>query len=232
MHPPLIQARSILRVPVKEMVMRFRLNKLFNARCRISAARMAPALVLLGVLGACTSQAARVTETAAAEAATAAAAQEAARIAQERERQNALEQQRMREAQAAEQARLAAARERREAEAEAERRRQEEAERSERERLLAIAEAEAERQEKLDRIAQLERQIAAIEPGIGQDEAAIAVLQEAILVAEELLDALAEEQAKYANTDDDGNTVEPLAKELLAELEARKDNLVRQAQSQ
>ena len=50
------------------------------------------------------------------------------------------------------------------------------------------------------------------------------------MVAEELLDVLTTEQAKYERTDDYGNTLEPLAKELIAELEARKDSLVRQAQ--
>ena len=58
------------------------------------------------------------------------------------------------------------------------------------------------------------------------------ILQEAILVAEELLDVLTAEQAKYENTDETGNTVEDLAKDLIAELESRKDSLVRQATSQ
>ena len=40
-----------------------------------------------------------------------------------------------------------------------------------------------------------------------------------LTVAEELLDALAYEQSKYEDTDASGNTVEPLAKETLAELE-------------
>jgi hypothetical protein len=57
-------------------------------------------------------------------------------------------------------------------------------------------------------------------------------LQEAKLVAEELLEILSAEQAKYENIDATGYTVEPLAKDLIAELEARKESLVRQVQSQ
>ena len=64
------------------------------------------------------------------------------------------------------------------------------------------------------------------------DETATAVLQEAILVAEELLDVLTVEQTKYDNTDTDGNPIEPLAKDLIAELQARRDDLVSQANSQ
>ncbi len=192
--------------------------------------------ILVLALGACTSQAAREVELAAIEAERVAAEQEAARIVQEEERQRAMEEQRRREAEAAERARIAAEQQRREEEAraraEAERRRMEEERRREEERLAAIAAAEAERQEKIERIAQLERQIAAIEADTGQDEASTAILQEAILAAEELLEVLAAEQAKYENTDDQGNTLEPLAKDLIVELEARKDNLIRQAQSQ
>ena len=57
------------------------------------------------------------------------------------------------------------------------------------------------------------------------------MLARAVETAEELLTTLAEEQAKYPNTDEMGNTVEPLAKELIAELESRKNELVRQANS-
>ncbi|NKB34123.1 MAG: hypothetical protein GKR91_13605 [Pseudomonadales bacterium] len=193
-------------------------------------------LVLLLALGACTSQAAREAELAAIEAERVAAEQEATRTAQEEERQRAMAEQRRREAEAADRARIAAEQQRREdearARAEEERMRREEEEMREQERLAAIAAAEAERREKLQRISQLEQQIAAIADNTGQDENSTAILQEAILVAEELLDALATEQAKYENTDAQGNTMEPLAKDLIAELEARKDNLVRQAQSQ
>ena len=54
---------------------------------------------------------------------------------------------------------------------------------------------------------------------------------EAILVAEELVEVLTSEQAKYENVDEDGNTVEPLAKELIAELEQRRERLVLDAQA-
>ena len=51
-------------------------------------------------------------------------------------------------------------------------------------------------------------------------------------MAEELLQMLIAEQSKYENTDANGNTVNPLSKDLIAELEARKNELVRQSQSQ
>jgi len=114
------------------------------------------------------------------------------------------------------------------ARAEQERREREAAEQREQERLAAIAAAEAERREKLQRIATLEQQIARIQEETAQDERRTVLLREAILAAEELLDALAAEQVKYESTDESGNTVEPLAKDLIAELEARKDSLVQQ----
>lgn len=197
-------------------------------------------IVVLGILllslAACSSQAAREAELAEQEAAQVAAEQEAARVAAEQERQRVAEQQRLQQAQAAERARLQAERERQEAaaqaRAEAERREREEAERREQERLAAIAAAEAERQQKLDRITELEQQIANIQDQTLANEESALVLQQAILAAEELLDALSAEQAKYENTDAGGNTVEPLAKDVIAELQARKDQLVQQVQSQ
>ena len=199
-------------------------------------ARITAGLLLLFMLGACTSQAAREAELAAVEAERVAVEQQAARIAQEEQRTRAAELQRQREAQAVERARLQAERDRQVAAAQAradeERRQREEAERREQARLAAIAAAEAERQQKLERISQLEQQIASIQSRVSNDEIATAVLQEAIMVAEELLEVLTAEQAKYENTDVGGNTVEPLAKDLIAELEARKNNLVRQIQSQ
>ena len=199
-------------------------------------ARIMAGLLLLFMLGACTSQAAREAELASIEAERVAEEQQAARIAQEEQRTRAAELQRQREAQAVERARLQAERDRQVAAAQAradeERRQREEAERREQARLAAIAAAEAERQQKLERISQLEQQIASIQSRVSNDEIATAVLQEAIMVAEELLEVLTAEQAKYENTDVGGNTVEPLAKDLIAELEARKNNLVRQIQSQ
>lgn len=198
--------------------------------------RLLVASIFLLLLSSCASQAAREAELAAIEADRVAAEQEAARIAQQEQRQRAMEEQQRLEVEAADRARIALEQQRRETEAreraEAETRRLEEEQRREDERLAAVAAAESERQDKMESIAELERQIAAIEAGTVQDEATNAVLQEAILVAEELLEVLAAEQAKYENTDDLGNTIEPLAKELIADLEARKDNLVRRAQSQ
>lgn len=192
--------------------------------------------LLLATLSACTSQAAREAELAEQEAQRVAAEQEAARQAAEQERMEAEEQRRQQQALAAERARAQEARERQEAEAraraEAERREREEAERREQERLAAIAAAEAERRDKLNRIEELEQQIASIQDQTAANEETALVLQQAILAAEELLEALAAEQAKYESTDAAGNTIEPLAKELIAELQARKDQLVQQVQSQ
>ena len=70
-----------------------------------------------------------------------------------------------------------------------------------------------------------------MEATTGQDDPRTAVLQEAILVAEEVLEGLTAEQAKYETTDEQGNTIEPLAKDQIAELQARKDDLLRQVQA-
>lgn len=212
-----------------------KIEKLYS-RIRRTAQHFLLTTALLVTLGACTSQAAREAELAAQVAAQAAVEQEAARVAQEQERRLAAEQQRQREAEAAERARLQAQRDRQAEEArlraEAEREQREAAEQRERARLAAIATAEAERQEKLDRIVELEAQIAALQMNVQEDENGTLYLTEAVQVAEELLDALTAEQAKYENTDAAGNIVEPLAKELIAELQARKDDLVRRASSQ
>ena len=192
------------------------------------------------VLGACTSQATRDAELAAQEAALLAEQQEAARIEQQIASRQAAEERRQREVAAAEQARLQAreqaARERQAAQVrareDAERRAQEEAERLESVRIEELARVEAETQEKLQRIAELEQQIAAIESTASNDAASNEILLEAVAVAEQLLEALTEEQLKYEDTDADGNTVQPLSKELIAELEDMKNDLVRQANSQ
>lgn len=198
--------------------------------------KLAASIILLLSLAACSSQAARDAELAEQEAARVAAEQEQARLVAEEERQRTLEQQRQQQAQAAERARLQAARERQEAEAraraEAERREREEAERREQERLAAIAAAEEERRQKLNRIAQLEAQLADIQQQTLANEESALVLQQAISAAEELLDVLTAEQAKYESTDETGNTLEPLDKELIAELQARKDDLVQRIGSQ
>ena len=54
-------------------------------------------------------------------------------------------------------------------------------------------------------------------------------MQQAIIAAQELLETLNAEVAKYELIDESGNTLEPLAKDMIAELEARKDELVDQA---
>ena len=105
----------------------------------------------------------------------------------------------------------------------------EQAERAERERRAAIAAARAERQEKMDRIAALEQQIADSQAEIDSDSEQALIMQQAIAAAEELLAALTAEVAKYELTDESGNTIEPLSKDLIVELEARKDELVERA---
>ena len=198
-----------------------------------AARRALMGICIFLILGACSSQAARDAELVAVEATRVASEQESARLDAEQARQQAAEQQRQREMRAAEIAREQAARERQaaiaRAEEEAAQRQQDQAEAAEQARLAEIAAAEAQRQEKLDRITELERQIATVQADANNDEAMRRILQEAIEVAEELLDVLTAEQAKYEHTDAAGVPVQPLAKELIAELEQRKDDLVRQA---
>ncbi len=190
-------------------------------------------VLLMLALASCASQGTRETELAAQE-------REAAQLAQQQEREQAAELQRQREQQAAERARVQAEaeaeRDRQVAEAtaraEAERQQREAAEQRERERLAASAAVEAERQQKIDRIAALEQQIASIQTQVVDEESRRDDLDQAIVIAEELLAVLAAEQAKYEDTDAEGNTVEPLDKELITELESRKNELLRQANSQ
>jgi hypothetical protein len=188
--------------------------------------------VLLSVLAACSSQSAREAAVAEAEVANMAAEQAAAREAAEIERQQAEAEERRRLAEAEErERRLAQERQAAEVEARAEAQRlaREQAERAERERRAAVAAARAERQEKMDRIAALEQQIADIQAELDSDSEQALIMQQAIAAAEELLAALTAEVAKYELTDESGNTIEPLSKDLIAELEARKDELVERA---
>ena len=189
--------------------------------------------VLLLALTACNSQSAREAAIAEAEVANMAAEQAAARMAAEIEKQRAEAEERRRMAEAEERERRRVAQERQaaeaEARAEAQRLARERTERAERERQAAIAAARAERQEKLDRIAAIEQQIAEIQAEIDSDSEQALVVQQAIAAAEELLSALTAEVAKYELTDESGNTLEPLSKDLIAELEARKDELVDEA---
>ena len=180
--------------------------------------------LMLLVLASCASQASREAEIAGVEAERVAIEQKAVQLAADQARARAAELQLQRDRGAAELARVEEARERQVAEARARAD-------AERERRAVIAEAEAERQDKLDRITALEQQIASIETEVGEEESRVTTLTRAIETAEELLTTLAAEQVKYENTDDQGNTVEPLAKELIAELESRKNELVRQANS-
>lgn len=213
------------------------INHLQNRAARLfpSAAkiRAVAATLMLLTLASCASQASREAEIAGVEAEREVIEQKAVQLAADRVRARAAELQRDRGA--AELARVEEARERQVAEAraraDAEREEREAVEEAERERRAVIAEAEAEWQDKLDRITALEQQIASIDTEVGKEESRVTTLTRAIETAEELLTTLAAEQVKYENIDDQGNTVEPLAKELIADLESRKNELVRQANS-
>jgi chromosome segregation ATPase len=198
-----------------------RAARLFPSAAKIRA--VAATLILL-VLASCASQVSREAEIAAVEAERVAIEQEAVQLAAVKARARAAELQLQRDREAAERARVEEARVRQVAEARARAD-------AERERRAVVAAAEAERQDRLDRITALEQQIASIETEVGEEESRVTTLTRAVEAAEELLTTLAAEQFKYESTDDQGNTVEPLAKELIAELESRKNELVRQANS-
>jgi hypothetical protein len=114
------------------------------------------------------------------------------------------------------------------AELEAEQRAREAAELQRQQQQTEVARVQLEQQ---SRIAELERRLAATEETASRREQANARLIQAITAAEELLQMLASEQLKYNDVDADGNTVEPLQKALISELEARKNALVREAQA-
>ncbi len=216
--------------------MRSHFNKpLISSQTLRAARQMCLATMLVVTLGACTSQAARDAELAAQAAEQAALEQEVARIEQERERQIAADLQRQRDAEEAERARLQAERDRETAaarmRAEAEREQREAGESRERARLAAMAAAAEQQQAKLDRIEALQTQIADLQANVRNNENATVLLIEAVQAAEALLEALTAEQAKYENTEAEGNTQMPLEKDLIAELQARKDDLVRRAGS-
>lgn len=191
------------------------------------------AILLLVFLASCASSGAKEAEIAAEQAAVIAAQEEEARIALQQEEMKAAEMQRQREAQEAERRRLQAQAELR---AEQERARveqarlaQEEAQRAAMERQAALA---AQRKAKEDRIAELETLLAEVESATQSDESTTVMLGEAVAVSEDLLDALSAELAKYDETDELGNTVVPLAKERITELETRKNDLMRQIGAQ
>jgi len=194
------------------------------------------AAVMLLALASCASQASRSVETAVVDAERVAAEHEAAQLAAEQERARAAELQRERDRQAAERARAQEVRAQQVAEAraraEAQRAEQEAAEQLERERRAALAAVEADRRDRLDRIAVLEQQLAEVETEVGLEQSRVSTMNRAIETAEQLISALADEQLKYENVDDQGNTVDPLSKDVIAELESRKNELLRQANSQ
>ena len=191
--------------------------------------RAVVATLLLLVLASCVSQAMKNAEIAVVEAERVAAAQ----VLTDQERARAAELQAQRELAVAERARVEEVKQRQLVEAkarvDAEREEQEAIAQAERDRRAAIAAAQ--RQDRLDRITALEQQIASIETEVGEEESRASTLTRAIQTAEELLTTLTAEQTKYENTDELGNTVEPLEKELIAELESVKNELVRQANS-
>ena len=191
--------------------------------------RAVVATLLLLVLASCVSQAIKDAEIAVVEAERMAAAQ----VVADQERARAAELQAQRELAVAERARVEEVKQRQLVEAkarvDAEREEQEAIAQAERDRRAAIAAAQ--RQDRLDRITALEQQIASIETEVGEEESRASTLTRAIQTAEELLTTLTAEQTKYENTDELGNTVEPLEKELIAELESVKNELVRQANS-
>jgi len=156
------------------------------------------------------------------EAQRAADAAEAQRAAQDRARMESAEAERLRQealaqaeaARAAEQARVQQEADARQAAAAQERR-----------------EVQAREQAQRDRIAALEAQIAELRDSNSRVTAANSKLDQAIATAEELLEALNEEQLKYGNTDAAGQPVQALEKDLIADLEARKDSLKQEAQA-
>ncbi|MFT4885851.1 MAG: colicin import membrane protein [Pseudohongiellaceae bacterium] len=220
----------VLRVPA--------INTVSPARIRAVIA-----ILMLMVLASCASNGAREAEIAIQEAEVVAASEASARAAEEAHRESVARMNRQKEEQEAEQVRLQARRDKEQArrlEVEAEKIKEQEtqmlavkAEQQARQaREQKIAAAAARRQAKIERITELESLISRTENNSGADEASVLALNEAINVAEDLLDALAAEQTKYENTDATGNTVEPLAKSLIAELESRKNDLVSRSFSQ
>ncbi len=119
--------------------------------------------------------------------------------------------------------------------ARAERLAREQAEQQAREAAALRAQREAaarsqQQQEQRARLASMEAELAAMQQRITGREQANVRLREAITAAEELLQMLDSEQQKYENLDDSGQTVEPLQQGLIAELEARKNALIREAE--
>ena len=203
-------------------------------------------LLLFGsIIGACSSNLGRNVDLATQNAERAATQQALARAAQQKEQQRALEEEREREEieiarirqEEAEKAKLEAERQRlaeseqRRFEVEQRRRAEEMAAQLRRQEIEALVAVTAERDGKLARISELENQLNEIQLEVNSNDEAISSLQSAILAAEELLEMLTEEQEKYADIDEAGFPRTPLAKELLSELESRRDMLTREAVS-
>ena len=201
-------------------------------------------LLLFGsIIGACSSNLGRNVDLATQNAERAATQQALARAAQQKEQQRALEEEREREEikiariqqEQAEKAKLEAERQRlaeseqRRIEVEQMRRAEEIAAQLRREEMEALVAVTAERDGKLARISELENQLNEIQLEVNNNDEAISALQSAISAAEELLEMLTDEQEKYEDIDEAGFPRTPLAKELLSELESRRDMLTREA---
>jgi len=201
-------------------------------------------LLLFGfIIGACSSNVGRNVDLATQNAERAATQQALARAAQQKEQQRALEEEREREEieiarirqEEAEKEKLEAERQRlaeieqRRFEVEQRRRAEEIAAQLRRQEMEVLVAVTAERDGKLARISELENQLNEIQLEVNNNDEAISALQSAISAAEELLEMLTEEQEKYEDIDAAGFPRTPLAKELLSELESRRDMLTREA---
>ena len=200
------------------------MNSPRNTARASSVSRALALSLLLATLVGCASSGSQpvVDQASVLEAQRAADAAEAQRAAQDRARMESAEAERLRQealaqaeaARAAEQARVQQEADARQAAAAQERR-----------------EVQAREQAQRDRIAALEAQIAELRYSNSRVTAANSKLDQAIAAAEELLEALNEEQLKYGNTDAAGQPVQALEKDLIADLEARKDSLKQEAQA-
>lgn len=200
------------------------MNSPWNTACPSSVSRALALSLLLVTLVGCASSGSQpvVDQASVLEAQRAADAAEAQRAAQDRARMESAEAERLRQdalaqaeaARIAEQARVQQEADARQAAAAQERR-----------------EVQAREQAQRDRIAALEAQIAELRDSNSRVTTANAKLDQAIAAAEELLEALNEEQLKYGNTDAAGQPVQALEKDLIADLEARKDSLKQEAQA-
>ena len=221
-----------------------KITALRNARFLSKSLKNIGLLLLFGsIFGACSSDLGRNVDLATQNAERAATQQALARAAQQKEQQRALEEEREREEikiarirqEQAEKAELEAERQRlveseqRRFEVEQRRRAEEIAAQLRRQEMEALVAVTAERDGKLARISELENQLNEIQLEVNNNDEAISALQSAISAAEELLEMLTDEQEKYEDIDEAGFPRTPLAKELLSELESRRDTLTREA---